>query len=94
MVRMIPFLTLLLAGCAPEICEQGSMLDGEQGLVLTEAEHPEGWGQQECLACHAAVAIHRAGCTPGVDYEALAELVDEEGAACCGTCHGENGVLP
>ncbi len=92
MVRTLLMLTLLAAGCAPAICEQGSMLDGDEGLVVTEAEHPEGWEHPECFACHAAASLHRAGCTPDVDYEALQEFVDATGEDGCIDCHGDNGV--
>jgi hypothetical protein len=93
MVRL-SLLMLATLGCAPPICDQGSMLDGPDGLYLTEGEHPEGWSHPECFACHAAASLHREGCTPGVDYEALWELVDAEGEDCCLDCHGDNGVEP
>jgi hypothetical protein len=92
MVRKLVILALALAACAPPICEQGSMLDSELGLELTEEEHPEGWEHPECFGCHSAASLHKEGCTPGVDYEALWGLVDLEGDACCADCHGDNGV--
>lgn len=92
MVRSVLLLPLLAVGCAPPICEEGSMLDGELGLEISEAEHPEGWGHAECFACHSTAPLHREGCTPDVDYEALWDFVDAEGDACCVDCHGTNGV--
>jgi hypothetical protein len=94
MVRAFVLVTLVCAACAPPICEQGSMLDSELGLELTEQEHPEGWGHPECFGCHAAASLHKEGCTPDVDYEALWELVELEGEDGCMDCHGDNGVAP
>lgn len=68
------------------------MLDGDEGLVVTEDEHGEGWLQDDCFACHAAVTLHRTGCTPGVDLEAVQEQASYEGLDCCVECHGDNGV--
>jgi len=92
MVMTLLVFALFVWGCAPPICDQGSMLDGELGLQLTSSEHPEGWGHPECFACHSAAASHREGCTPDVDYEALWDFVDAEGEDCCVDCHGDNGV--
>lgn len=86
---------LVMLACGPsDPCTSGSMLDGPGGLELTEEEHPSGWGQGECFACHAAAVTHRTGCTPGVDLAAVREQVDEEGASSCAVCHGDNGVEP
>ena len=93
MVRL-SVIALAFAGCAPPICDQGSMLDSELGLELTEDEHPEGWGHPDCFGCHAEAALHREGCTPGVDYEALWEILELEGDLSCAECHGDNGVAP
>lgn len=85
---------LLLAACGDDPCPRGSMLDGLGGLVVTEAEHPTGWGSATCFDCHAAAALHRQGCTPDVDVDAVVAAVDAEGEASCVRCHGGNGVLP
>jgi hypothetical protein len=83
----------LLACVEVDPCPEGSMLEGEEGLVVTEDEHPpEGWGQPECFACHAAPVLHRTGCTPDVDLEAVRARVEEEGTDACADCHGEMGV--
>lgn len=92
MVSRLLLLSLLLAGCGPDPCPNGSMLDGAEGLVVTEAEHAAGWSQAACFDCHAAVTLHRTGCTPDVDLEAIQDQVDEVGEAGCATCHGDNGV--
>jgi hypothetical protein len=88
------FLVLAAAGCADEPCPEGSMLASEGGLVVTEAEHPLGWGSAECTDCHALPAIHLAGCTPEVDLVEAREEVDLLGLDSCATCHGDNGVTP
>ncbi|MFH1463721.1 MAG: hypothetical protein ABIO70_04970 [Pseudomonadota bacterium] len=92
MVIRLPLLSLLLVGCGPDPCPDGSMLDGAEGLVVTAEEHGAGWGQAACFGCHAATALHRTGCTPDVDLEAIQAQVEAEGEAGCATCHGDNGV--
>lgn len=84
-------LVALLASCAADPCPDGSMLDREGGLLLTEARHPTGWGQAECASCHALPQLHRQGCTPEVDMQAVRAIVDEEGLDSCASCHGDNG---
>lgn len=82
-----------LAACGPvQPCADGSMLESPDGLGLTEAEHPEGWGDAECWHCHAEASIHRLGCTPGVDLQAVQQEVREQGLTSCATCHGGNGA--
>jgi hypothetical protein len=85
---------LLLAGCDEDPCPRGSMLDGEAGLLVTEAEHPTGWGQRRCVGCHALEQTHTADCTPEVDLDGVRDLVWAEGAASCASCHGTNGETP
>lgn len=80
----------MLAGCPS--CPEVSILDGEGGLELVEDEHPDGWGQADCRACHQLKAIHRRGCTEGVNLAAVRELVAAEGLDVCSDCHGNNGV--
>ena len=85
-------MTMLLLGCqAEDPCPAGSMLDSDQGLVVTEEEHPDGWARSNCWECHVAMEIHRTGCTPDVDLDAISDLVDTEGLSSCATCHGDNG---
>jgi hypothetical protein len=92
MVSRLALLSLLFAACGPDPCPDGSMLDGDAGLVVTADEHGTGWGHAECLGCHAAVTLHRTGCTD-VDLEAVQAWVEAEGQTACTTCHGENGVV-
>ncbi|MCK6503749.1 hypothetical protein L6R53_10175 [Myxococcota bacterium] len=90
-VPAIQVLALLWACQARDVCEGGSMLDSEEGLVVTQAEHGAGWGQEDCFACHAEAVLHRTGCTPDVDLARLQEQVEAQGLASCARCHGENG---
>ncbi len=83
-------LLLGLGGCDP--CASGSMLESEEGLMITADEHPDGWGREECSTCHAFDALHRRGCTEGVDLVLVRQTVEDEGMDACGTCHGDNGV--
>ena len=66
----------------------------EQGLVVTPAEHPDGWGREDCEACHALVVVHQRECTNGVDYLVLDDLIATGGYDSCQLCHGSNGVEP
>ena len=85
---------LLLAGCEASPCPYGSMLESDEGLIVTEAEHPTGWGEAECAQCHALPQLHRQGCTPGIDMEAVRQQVESEGVHSCVDCHGDNGAEP
>lgn len=94
MVKLALLLGLLLglsAGCG-DTCPEVAMTEGPEGLVLTPDEHPSGWGEAECTTCHAMLALHRRGCSPGVDLAMVREQVEAEGLDACATCHGDNGV--
>ncbi len=93
-IRLVAVLSLVgLMACKSDPCADGSMLDGELGLIVTQAEHPTGWGLEQCYGCHHKATMHRLGCTPAVDMVALRELVDAGGLESCADCHGDNGVL-
>jgi len=81
-----------LLACGEPDCTDSAMIDGAGGLVLTAEEHPDGWGREACESCHATESIHRSGCSTGVNYEDVNDLVAAEGNAACATCHGDNGV--
>ncbi|OGE23802.1 MAG: hypothetical protein A3J42_04530 [Candidatus Dadabacteria bacterium RIFCSPHIGHO2_12_FULL_53_21] len=72
----------------------GNIFDGVEGLILTEEEHPDGWGREDCFACHPLEVIHqedRSGL--GVLLlEDIREFTEQEGLASCPICHGDNGV--
>lgn len=86
---------LLLGACAEaDPCPRGSMLESDGGLIVTEAEHPTGWAEASCASCHALTTLHRVGCTPDVDLDAITAIVDEQGDEACSSCHGDNGVQP
>lgn len=87
---MIWLLTLMIA-CEGDECE-GSMLAGPGGLLVTQVEHPTGWGEADCAQCHVPAVLHRQECTPEVDLVEVRALVDEGGVGSCVTCHGDNGV--
>ncbi len=94
MVRLLiiaAFAALTLSAC--DGCPEVAMIDGPEGLVIIEEEHPDGWGLEECTTCHAMGALHRRGCSPGVDLQMVRDQVDEEGLDVCWTCHGDNGVF-
>ena len=72
----------------------GNIFAGVEGLILTEEEHPDGWGREDCFACHPLEVIHqedRSGL--GVLLlEDIREFTEQEGLASCPICHGDNGV--
>lgn len=83
-------LLALLAGCEEPPCTD--MTRSEGGLVVVEAEHPSGWEQDACDACHARTSLHDRGCTPGVDLAAVrAEVAADPTTESCHRCHGDNG---
>ncbi len=94
---VLPFLLLLLASCVSEDDrgqDWGNIFDGVEGLQLTEEDHPNGWGREDCFVCHPLEVIHqedRSGL--GVLLlEDIREYTKEEGLASCPVCHGDNGV--
>ena len=93
MVKLALLLGVLLAGCGQDPCARGSMLESEGGLIVTENEHPTGWGQDTCTDCHALASLHRLGCTPDVDLDAIQAKVEQGGIDSCAECHGDNGVV-
>jgi hypothetical protein len=97
-------LLLLLAGCASdgpgEDQDFGNLLASPEALVLTEEEHPTGWGrpQEECFACHPVQNIHMVNRTglpdDVVDLDNVRAIVANMGSDSCPLCHGDNGVEP
>jgi hypothetical protein len=87
---------LLIIGCVGEENQGqgfGNILDSPEGLIVTEEEHPDGWGRSDCFACHPIFDIHQVDRTDGLlPLEDIQALVEEEGLASCVLCHGDNGV--
>lgn len=80
--------------CADDPCPRGSMVDSDQGLIVSEQEHPTGWGAEDCSECHAFATLHQLDCTPNVDWPDVDAMVADHGVASCSACHGDNGVSP
>lgn len=89
---MVTLLMLLALTACDEPCPRGSMLESDHGLVVTEAEHPTGWGRTECSECHSHFVLHQDGCSEGVDLAEVREIVLKDGDASCMSCHGDNGT--
>ena len=72
----------------------GNLFDSSEGTVLTQEEHPDGWGRSDCFFCHPIYEIHRVDRTgTGVlPLKDIQKLVEEEGLDSCPLCHGDNGV--
>lgn len=97
MKRLLAILSILwIIGCAAgdnEGQDFGCILDGPEGLIVTEEEHPDGWGRSDCFACHPEFDIHQVDCTQGLlPLEDIQALVQEDGLNACPICHGANGV--
>ena len=92
-------LLVAVAGCGssgPPCEDYGNLFNSPSGLILTQGEHPTGWGRHDCLACHNVGNIHCVNRT-GVSTLNLAdvrEVVSRLGQASCVECHGTNGVQP
>ena len=58
-------------------------------MILTQAEHPIGWGQNDCFMCHYIENIHREDRdgTGAIDIEIVRERAETEGLAGCVRCH-------
>lgn len=94
---LLLLITLVLSSCVSEEDQGqdwGNILAGVEGLQLTEEDHPDGWGRQDCFGCHPLEVIHqedRSGL--GVLLlEDIREFTVQEGLASCPICHGDNGV--
>ncbi len=93
MVRGLALL-LLLVSCDDDPCPRGSMLDSEQGLIVTKAEHPTGWANANCARCHSEAVLHQSACSDEADISEVRDIVQREGYRSCTSCHGDNGVKP
>ncbi|MEM4658550.1 MAG: hypothetical protein QXX77_09050 [Candidatus Methanosuratincola sp.] len=95
---LIALVVMGVAGCAggdDEGQDFGNLFDSPEGVVLTEEEHPTGWGRGDCFLCHPQEEIHQQNRTdfPGVlPIEDIQELVIRDGLRSCVICHGNNGV--
>lgn len=73
--------------------DHGNLAVGESGLILTQTEHEEGWGEANCFFCHNMANIHQTDRTgTGLNLEAIRTLTEEEGLDSCVDCHGTNGL--
>ena len=67
--------------------------DDPSGLIVTRDEHPDGWGRDDCIACHPLEDIHQEDRTGGAfPIEDVRDFVATEGPDSCFICHGSNGV--
>ncbi|MEQ9618418.1 MAG: hypothetical protein RIG61_04510 [Deltaproteobacteria bacterium] len=88
---------LLSVSCVGEDNEGqdfGNIFNSTEGLILTEKDHPSGFGREDCFVCHPLEVIHqvdRSG-TGTVPLDEIQEFVLMEGPASCPICHGDNGV--
>ena len=88
LITAVVLLVATAGACDP--CPEVSMLEGEDGLIIVEEDHPDGWGRADCHRCHAMEALHRRGCSEGVDLALVRAAVDEGGLDACASCHGGN----
>lgn len=98
-MKKVLFLILILSivSCVGEDNEGqdfGNIFNTDEGLILTEEDHPDGWQRDDCFVCHPLDVIHqedRSG-TGTLLLEDIQEFVIQEGLASCPICHGDNGV--
>ena len=72
--------------------DYGDLTASPSGLILTEPEHPDGWGRAECNTCHNLTNIHLGPDVGGFNMQAVRDLVETNGLTVCPICHGDNGV--
>lgn len=94
---LIALLLLGVVGCAgggDDGQDFGNIFETPEGIVLTEGEHPDGWGRDDCFACHPLEEIHRKDRTQTLllPIEEIQAFVEAEGLDSCVVCHGDNGV--
>ena len=96
------FLLLVVAACGSDggVTSEnyGNLLASPEGLIVTQGEHPTGWGRPECFACHEIRNMHtvnRTGLPDNeVDLAGIQAIIRNQGVASCRQCHGTNGVIP
>lgn len=95
MKTLLPIL-FLFAACGSSPVNEGenfgNLLNTSGGLVLTQAEHPTGWGESECTLCHNLENIHLVDRTGVTDITAVHNQAISEGITGCAACHGTNGA--
>lgn len=71
-----------------------NLFEGTDFLVLSEEEHPSGWGRPDCFVCHPISEIHRVDRSGlGLPLEDIRNFVNDVGIDSCAICHGDNGVF-
>ncbi len=94
---LLALLLLSMVSCVGEDNDGqdfGNIFDTNEGLILTEEDHPDGWQREDCFVCHPLDVIHqvdRSG-TGSLLLDDIQEFVIMEGLASCPICHGDNGV--
>ncbi|HVY55253.1 MAG TPA: hypothetical protein VHC46_05795 [Thermodesulfobacteriota bacterium] len=94
LILIMPFIISSCVSQDDEGQDWGNILAGVEGLQLTEEDHPDGWGRQDCFACHPLEVIHQED-RSGIGVlllEDIREFTVQEGLASCPICHGDNGV--
>ena len=101
-MRLIIFLSLFAVaiigfGCGSDHDidgeDHGNIVAGALGAILTQTDHPSGWGEANCFLCHNKDNIHqtdRSG--TGLNLEAIRSLTETDGLESCSGCHGTNGL--
>jgi len=83
----------VLHSCGREAAYEKSKSLTASDLKLTTENHPHGYMQSECFACHVKSNIHRQD-RLGIPslVETARDLADRYGTEKCYICHGRNGV--
>ena len=90
---LLCFAGLLLGACGdPRDLSEEMNTPPPVEYLLTEENHPDGYGLSECLFCHPIFQIHQKASNPNVDLEQIRKMVDQLGQDSCMFCHGRNGT--
>ena len=82
----------LLGGCGISQPNEDYHLKSSADLSLGRSNHPHGYGQSQCFACHVKANIHLVDKLNTGLIETAKQLVNQSGLSSCSTCHGQNGV--
>lgn len=83
---------LLITSCGVQPQSEDYQVSSMSDLILTQSNHPHGYGQSECFACHVKTNIHNSNALNPQSVELARRLVDQQGIASCRGCHGGNGI--
>lgn len=88
----LPFICGLVLGCGDNNRYEDYHFQSAGDIVLTEQNHPHGYGKSECFYCHVKVNIHQKDRLGNSAVGLARQLVEQSGISSCSGCHGKNGL--